>query len=305
MRSNGAPVEDSCVILARMSRQRCACSRRVLRSPASAPLSCKFLHGLFQFARNQENGRKRRAEFMRGGGGEAIELREVLLAGQHQFGGRERVGQFARLFGDLERIKAGDADRDQDREPDPEQIDRRQLQRLVALPGQRQMEKAQHGCAGNGENTERDGQADRQRRRRDQHRRQKQKRKRILQAAGKIQQSGQFGDVQRQQRRGIDRFQPLHRIEGDLQHQIEQRREADDGDAGDDREIEIEPLHHDKNSRELAEHGKPAQPQNRVQTDIAARMAEIGGCDVGHCGEFSRALRGSQIASRKPAPPSS
>ena len=42
MRSNGAPVEDSWVILARMSRQRCACSRRVLMSPANWLLSCRL-----------------------------------------------------------------------------------------------------------------------------------------------------------------------------------------------------------------------------------------------------------------------
>ncbi len=34
MRSNGAPVEESWVILLRMSRQRCVCSRKVLRSAA-------------------------------------------------------------------------------------------------------------------------------------------------------------------------------------------------------------------------------------------------------------------------------
>ena len=43
------------------------------------------------------------------------------------------------------------------------------------------------------------------------------------QAAGEKQQPGQFDDVQCQQRRRIGRFQPLHRVEGDLQNQIKQR----------------------------------------------------------------------------------
>src|SRR5207253_625508 len=111
MRSNGAPLEDNCVILARISRQRCACSRRVFRSAASAlsagmvfssshelgtPLSTIFL-----ISREQKDRGQRRAEFVRGGGGKAVKLGQMLLTRQHQFGGRERVGQFARLFGDL------------------------------------------------------------------------------------------------------------------------------------------------------------------------------------------------------------
>ena len=226
---------------------------------------------------------------MRGGGGEAVELGQMLLAGQHQFGGGQRVGKLAGVLGDLDRIEAGDADREQDREPDPEQIDRRQHQRFFALPRQRQMEEHQRRGAGHREDAERDGQPDRQRRRRDQHRGQEQKRKRILQAAGEKQQRRQFDDVERQQRSRIGRFQPLHRVEGDLQHQIEQRGQADDGDAGNHRDVEFEPLRHDENGGELAEHGEPAQPQDGIQTDIAARMAKIGGGDVGHVPEFSRA----------------
>ena len=104
------------------------------------------------------------------------------------------------------------------------------------------------------------------------------------QAPGEIQQRRQFDDVEREQCGGIDRLQPLHRVEGDLQRQVEQRRKADDGDAGDDVDVELEPLHHDENGGELPEHGEPAQPQDRVEADIAARMAKIGGGDFGHGG---------------------
>ncbi len=38
----------------------------------------------------------------------------------------------------------------------------------------------------------------------------------------------------------------------------------------------------DEDGRELAEHGEPAQPQDRVQPDMRARFAEIGGGGVGH-----------------------
>ena len=224
---------------------------------------------------------------MRGGSGEAVDLGQMLLARQHQFGRGQRIGKFSRLLGHLERIEAGDADREHDREPDAEQIDRRQHQRVFAVPRQRQMEEHQRRGAGDREQAERDRHPDRQRRRRDQDRAEKQERERILQAAGQEQQRGQFDDVEREQRRRIDRFQPLHRVEGDLQREIEQRREADDGDAGNDGKVEFQPLRHDEDRGELAERRQPAQPENRIQTDIAVRKAEIGGCDVGHCGSLA------------------
>ncbi len=144
------------------------------------------------------------------------------------------------------------------------------------------MEEHQRRSAGHRQNAERNGQPDRQRGGRDQDGGQEQERERVLQPAGEEQQAGQFDDVERQQRRRIDRLQPLHRIEGGLQREIEQRGQADNGDAGNDGKVELEALHHDEDGGELAEHGEPAQPQDRIQTDIAARVAEIGGGDVGH-----------------------
>src|SRR6185312_3102017 len=119
--------------------------------------------------------------------GEPVELGQMLLARQYELGGGQRVRKLARFLCDLERIKAGDADREHDREPDTDQIDRRQDQRLVAVPRQRLVKKNQQRRAGNGQQAERDGQPHRQRGRRDQDRRQEQERKRILKAAGEEQ----------------------------------------------------------------------------------------------------------------------
>jgi hypothetical protein len=149
------------------------------------------------------------------------------------------------------------------------------------------MEEDQHGGAGHGESAERDRQPYRQRGGRDQNRGKKQKRKRVLQAAGKKQQSGQFDDVQCQQSRGVDRLQPLHRVEGGLQHKVEHGRQADDGNTGDNRDVELEPLHHDENGGKLAKCREPAQPQDCVQTDVAARMSKIGGGNFGHIGTLA------------------
>jgi hypothetical protein len=75
----------------------------------------------------------------------------------------------------------------------------------------------------------------------------------------------------------MPRLQPLHRIERDLQREVEQRRGADDGKARHDRQIEFETLGDDEDRRELSERGKPAQPQDGVQPDIALRVAQVGG----------------------------
>ncbi len=47
----------------------------------------------FQLLGDHRDGRERRAEFVRGGGGKSVELRQMLLARQHQFGRGERVGR--------------------------------------------------------------------------------------------------------------------------------------------------------------------------------------------------------------------
>ena len=111
---------------------------------------------------------------MRRGSRQPVQLGEMLLACQNQFGRRERVGQLAGLLRDLERIKTGDPNREHDGKPDAEQIDRRQHQRVLAVPRQRQMEKDQHGGARHCEAAERHSQPDRQRGRGNQNRDQKQ-----------------------------------------------------------------------------------------------------------------------------------
>ena len=49
---------------------------------------------------DERDGGERRAELVRGRGGEAVELGQVLLAGEHQLGRGERLGELARLLGD-------------------------------------------------------------------------------------------------------------------------------------------------------------------------------------------------------------
>ena len=48
-------------------------------------------------------------------------------------------------------------------------------------------------------------------------------------------------------------------------------------------------MRNDEDRRELPQRCEPAQPQDGIQPDVAARMAEIGGIDVGHSSKLSRA----------------
>ncbi|MEY9444996.1 hypothetical protein ABIE82_002444 [Bradyrhizobium diazoefficiens] len=230
------------------------------------------------------------AELVRGRGGEAVELGQMLLARQHQFGRGERIRKLARLLGDLERVKAGDADREHDREPDADEIDRRQHQRIVGIPGQRQVEEEQDRGAGDRQHAKPEGEAGRQRGCRDQHRCEEQERERVLEPAGEEQQAGQLHDVQRKQSGRLHRLQPLQRIGHGLERQIERGRQGDDADAGDDLDVELQPLRHDEDRGELAEHREPAQPQDGVQADMPLRGAKVGSGNFGHVGQCGGAF---------------
>ena len=116
----------------------------------------------------------------------------------------------------------------------------------------------------------------------DQHRCQEKEREGVLQAAGQEQEPGQLDDVERQQRRRIERLQPLHRVEDGLHREIDHRRKADDHEAGEDRELEIQSLRDDEDGGELPQNGQPPQSQDGVEADIAVRLAKFGRHYVGH-----------------------
>ena len=64
---------------------------------------------------------------------------------------------------------------------------------------------------------------------------------------------------------------------------------------GIDGDVEFQPLGDDEDGRELAERRQPAQPQDRIQTDIAVRMSKIGDGNVSHVGSLAAQGRRRQI----------
>ena len=133
---------------------------------------------------------------MRGGGGEAVKLRKVLLARQHQFGRGQCVRKLTRLFGDLPGIDADESDREQDAEPDAHHVDRRQLQWVIDVPRQRVVHENKNRGADHGKAAEDQCETGRQRGRRQQNRTEKKKCEGILQSSGQKQKHRQFGDIE-------------------------------------------------------------------------------------------------------------
>ena len=64
---------------------------------------------------DERDGCKGCAEFMGGGGGQPIELGEMLFASKHQFSRRQRVGELAGFLGDLPGMQADEGDCEQQR----------------------------------------------------------------------------------------------------------------------------------------------------------------------------------------------
>ena len=106
---------------------------------------------------DQRDGRQRRSQLVRGRGCEPVQLGEVLLAREHQLGSGERVREPAGILGDLPRVQPDEGNREQNGEPDPRDIGRRQLQRGLAVPRQGVMHEHEEGCAGDRESSQHDG----------------------------------------------------------------------------------------------------------------------------------------------------
>ncbi len=105
-----------------------------------------------QFLGDEHDRRKRRAELMGGGGGEAVERGQPLFAREHEFRRRKRLSHLPRLLFDAPGIDRDEDDARHERGPKPQHIVERQDRRLSAGPGQRQMipreDRRDHHCEG-------------------------------------------------------------------------------------------------------------------------------------------------------------
>ena len=209
---------------------------------------------------------------MRRGGSEAVELRQMLLARQHQLGRRQRIGELAGFLGDLPRIDADIADREQDREP--HRRPRRFPEAAVArrFPWQRIVKEDRAPWRTTTANTPSSSvMRARQRRRRDQHRAEQQKRKWIFQSAGEVEQRRQLGDVEAEQIGGALGLEPL-RVPGSstrsaILSNAESAITANEDHSG---TSNSRPKCTTRTAANWPKNGKPAQPHQRIEPHIAA-----------------------------------
>ncbi|MEI9898990.1 MAG: hypothetical protein WDN31_01430 [Hyphomicrobium sp.] len=108
---------------------------------------------------------------VRGGGSEAVERMQLLLARQDDVGGAQRRRHLPRLLRQPPGIKSDERRRDAKRGEGSQLVDERQLQLDARIPGQGLVGDDEHRGGGEGDQPERDRVAQRQRRRRHRDRR--------------------------------------------------------------------------------------------------------------------------------------
>src|SRR5829696_8434155 len=248
--------------------------------------------GVVELLRHERDRRERRAELVRGGGGEAVELRQVLLAGEHPLGRGERLGELARLLGDAPGIDADEGDAEQDRRPDSGDVEEGQ-RRCRPGPRQRPVDEDEDRGGANRKAAERQRAVGRQRRRRDQDRCQEQHRERVLQAAGQVAQRRELEDVEAKQKRRRILAEPVARRIAQAQPEVQRRGGGDDGKAGPERQREAEAEMHAGDGGALPDDGKPAQPNQRIEPQPAGVLREDRVGNGGHGCEIRRRRRDS------------
>ncbi len=273
--------------LGELAQDAAAALRLLVQQPHVVGVLGIRLERKLELPGDHRDGGERRAQLMGGRGRQPVELREVLLARQHQLGRRQRVGELAGFLGDLPGMQADERDREQDGKPHAHDIDRRQLERRLGVPRQRIVHEHEHGRAGDGEAAEHQRHARRQRGGRDQHRSEKQDRERVLQPAGEEQQHGELGDVEGEQPRRPVGLEPLRHRKANAQRDVEPGGERDHRQAGPDLQLEIEPEIDHQHGGGLADHREPAQPHQRVEAHAAPGPVGFHDGLVGH----SRNLR--------------
>ena len=108
MRSNGSTLADSSVSLPRICRQRCACSRSSAMSSASGESASIARSSSVAITVMVASGVPSSCA---AAAASPSSCDEVLLARQHELGRRQRVGELARLLGELPGVHADEAER--------------------------------------------------------------------------------------------------------------------------------------------------------------------------------------------------
>ncbi len=264
-----------------MPRQRSTCSRsrlEILRhgGRGGGPELADQLLG------HHHDGAEGRAEFVGRRGRQPVELGEVLLAGENQLGGGEGLGEEPRLLRHPPRVDPREGGAEQDRGPDPRDVQERQLDPPVGEPGQRPVHQGQQGREPDRQEAQRERPLRRQRGGGDQDGGEEQQGERVLQAAREEQQRGELHDVEgEQQGRGIV-AEPVARREADPQGEVQPGRGGDHQEAPAERQGQAEAELRPDHGGALAGDGEPAQADEGVEPQVSRVAAEAAEIGVGH-----------------------
>ncbi|BAQ48319.1 hypothetical protein Maq22A_c27440 [Methylobacterium aquaticum] len=235
-----------------------------------------------EFLGHHRDGGERRAEFVGRRRRQPVELRQVLLAGEHQLGRGERPGELARLLGDPPGVDPREGGAEQDRGPDARDVQERQFQGLAGEPRQRPVDEGEHRRQADGEEPQRQGVGRGQRGRGDQHGCQEEQRERVLQPAGEEEERRELDDVEGEEQHRRVVAEPMARRVADAQRQVEPGRGRDDEEAPAERQGQAEAEMGAGHRGTLARHGEPAQPHQGVEAQVAGVPHGIGLRGVEH-----------------------
>ena len=234
------------------------------------------------FRDRRRNGGQGRSEFVGGGGGQAIELRQMLFARQHEFGGGQRAGQLARLLGDPIGVDRDKHRPGRERHPGADAVKRRQLQRLAAPPRQRLVGERQRRAQSQRQDEQGKDAGRRQRGRRYHHRREDEDRERVGQPACQVKQCRELNDIEAKDDRRPAIIKPVTDRKPPAQSNVDQRGGCDAGKAQGQRQGEAKNEMRRQHRRRLAQDGHPAQAIERADAQLARLAAEIVVINPGH-----------------------
>ncbi len=255
---------------------------------------------------DESNGSERRAQFMRRGCSEPIELREMLGARHNEFDRGQGAGRLPRFGRHPIGVERHERRADHKRRPDADQIKRREDERSSAGPGERQVEAKQRGRAKKREEEQCKRSSKGERGRSDGDWRQQEHDKGIGHSAGQEQQARQLENVVAQNG-GRDGLAELRagRVNAP-QRQIERCRGGDDCETGDREVAKSEAEKADENRGGLSGDCEPAQTDEGAESQTARlkapnfRLRRRNGCQIANAPPMPAGVIRSSRWDRRP-----
>ena len=196
---------------------------------------------------------------------QATQRRKLLFTCKSELTGGQGIGHPARFLGDPPRVNREENNSHGKRHPRPQYV-YLGYRKTAFRPGERVVAYREQSDTGHGQNTERNGAADRQDRRRDRNRCQQQERERIFKAARQIQQRRKLHDIEGK-KPGRCPFPEPHRGRMTRHHnQIQKKRRAHDRESRGERYRKTEPEMHDQKGHHLAADSDPTDECQGPQT---------------------------------------